>query len=72
MNQRRQALKVTIGIIRVLSPVIMNLIKQVEDAKDPSSDGGKIITQEERWDIAYNASIVFLPEIVDAISDAIK
>tara|TARA_R110000744_G_scaffold160047_1_gene276266 strand:+ start:144 stop:362 length:219 start_codon:yes stop_codon:yes gene_type:complete len=72
MSQRRQALKVTIGIIRVLSPVIMKLIKQVEDAKDPSSDGGKIITHEERWDIAYNASIVFLPEIVDAISDAIK
>ena len=50
----------------------MRLLKQVQEAKDPKSDGGKVVTQEERWEIAYNASVVFLPEIVDAISDAMK
>ena len=72
MIPRRQALRVTINIIKALTPIIMRLLKQVQEAKDPKSDGGKEITQEERWEIAYNASVVFLPEIVDAISDAIK
>ena len=47
-------------------------MKQVQAAKDPKSDGGKEVTQEERWEIAYNASVVFLPEIVDAITEAIE
>ena len=72
MIAQRQALKVTINIIRALTPITMRLIKQVQDAKDPKSAGGKEITQEESWEIAYNAAIVFLPEIVDAISDSIK
>ena len=72
MIAQRRALKVTINIIRALTPIIMRLLKQVQAARDPKSDGGKEVTQEERWEIAYNASVVFLPEIVDAITEAIE
>tara|TARA_B100000424_G_scaffold95905_2_gene72069 strand:+ start:5361 stop:5576 length:216 start_codon:yes stop_codon:yes gene_type:complete len=68
----KNALKITIAIIRQLMPIIIRLLKQVEEARDPDSDGGKRITKQERWDIAYNASVVFLPEIVDAIADSIN
>ena len=72
MIAQRRALKVTINIIKALTPIIMRLLKQVQEAKDPKSDGGKEVTPEERWEIAYNASVVFLPEIVDAITEAIE
>jgi len=72
MIAQRQALKITINIIKALTPIILRLLKQIQDAKNPNSAGGKEITQEERYEIAYNAAIVFLPEIVDAISDSIK
>ena len=72
MIAQRNALRITITIIKSLSPVILRLLKQVQAAKDPNSPEGKKITQEERWEIAYNAAIVFLPEIIDAISDSIK
>jgi len=68
----KNALRITIAIIRQLMPVVLRLLRQVEEAKDPTSDGGKKITKEERWDIAMNASVVFLPEIVDAIAESIK
>ena len=55
-----------------MAPIILRLIDQIEAAKAPDSEGGKQITKEERWNIAYNASILALPEIIDAITDSIE
>ena len=72
MLAQKRALRITINIIRNLAPIILRLIEQIDAARSSDSDGGKQITKEERWNIAYNASIVALPEIIDAITEAIE
>ena len=44
----RNALKLTIAIVRRMMPLILNLLQAVEDAKDEASDGGTRITKKEK------------------------
>ena len=51
----RQALILTIAIVRKMMPLILQLLRKVEEARDEQSDGGKSI----------------LPSLIETIADAL-
>jgi len=67
----RQALMLTIAIVRKMMPLILQLLRKVEDARDEQSDGGKRITKKEKWEIAEEASFSILPSLIETIADAL-
>lgn len=69
--KNRQALKITINLIRHIMPLILSLLRAVEEAKQADSDGGKKVTNDEKWAIAQEASLNILPALVEGISDAL-
>tara|TARA_R100000963_G_C4638907_1_gene102651 strand:+ start:1571 stop:1807 length:237 start_codon:yes stop_codon:yes gene_type:complete len=70
--KNRQALKITINLIRHIMPLILSLLRAVEEAKQADSDGGKKVTNDEKWAIAQEASLNILPALVEGISDALE
>jgi hypothetical protein len=68
----RNALRLTIAIVRKMMPLIIKLLQAVEEAKDESSDGGKRITKKEKWAIAEEASFSILPSLIETIADALE
>ena len=68
----RNALKLTIAIVRRMMPLILNLLKAVEEAKDEASDGGVRITKKEKWMIAEEASFQILPSLIDTIAETLE
>tara|TARA_R100000781_G_scaffold83335_1_gene51358 strand:- start:429 stop:644 length:216 start_codon:yes stop_codon:yes gene_type:complete len=70
--KNRQALKITINLIRHIMPLILKLLRAVEEAKQADSDGGKSVTNDEKWAIAQEASLNILPALVEGISDALE
>ena len=68
----RNALRLTIAIVRKMMPLIFQLLKAVEEAKSADSEGGKTITKNEKWAIAEEASFQILPSIIDAIADSLE
>ena len=68
----RNALKLTIAIVRRMMPLILNLLQAVEDAKDEASDGGVRITKKEKWMIAEEASFQILPSLIDTIAETLE
>jgi len=69
--KNRQALKITINLIRHIMPLILSLLRAVEEAKEADSDGGRKVTSDEKWAIAQEASLNILPALVEGISDAL-
>tara|TARA_R100001163_G_C5067002_1_gene205784 strand:+ start:434 stop:598 length:165 start_codon:yes stop_codon:yes gene_type:complete len=53
-------------------PLILKLLRSVEEAKSADSDGGKKITADEKWAIAQEASLSILPALVEGITDALE
>jgi hypothetical protein len=53
-------------------PLILRLLKAVEEAKQEDSDGGKRVTRDEKWAIAQEASLNILPALVEGITDALE
>tara|TARA_R110000765_G_scaffold102928_1_gene191928 strand:- start:80 stop:244 length:165 start_codon:yes stop_codon:yes gene_type:complete len=51
-------------------PLVLRLLKDIEEAQALDSDGGKKITKEERWEIAHDAALDILPELVEGIQSA--
>lgn len=70
--KNRQALKITINLIRHIMPLILKLLRAVEAARQEDSDGGKKVTADEKWAIAQEASLNILPALVEGISDALE
>jgi|TARA_R100001594_G_scaffold143924_2_gene192456 hypothetical protein len=68
----RQALRLTIAIVRKMMPLILNLLKNVEAARSESSEGGKKITRNEKWMIAEEASFQIMPALIETIADALE
>ena len=68
----RNALRLTIAIVRKMMPLIIQLLKAVEAAKDEDSEGGKKITKNEKWAIAEEASFQILPSLIETIADALE
>tara|TARA_R110002096_G_scaffold202355_1_gene387022 strand:- start:735 stop:947 length:213 start_codon:yes stop_codon:yes gene_type:complete len=68
----RNALRLTIAIVRKMMPLIFQLLKAVEDAKSEDSEGGKAITKNEKWAIAEEASFQILPSIIETIADSLE
>jgi hypothetical protein len=68
----RQALRLTIAVVRKMMPLILNLLKNVEAAKDENSEGGKKITRNEKWMIAEEASFQIMPALIETIADALE
>ena len=68
----RNALKLTIAIVRRMMPLILQLLRAVEDAKDENSDGGARITKKEKWAIAEEASFQILPSLIETIADTLE
>ena len=68
----RNALRLTIAIVRKMMPLIFQLLKAVEDAKSADSEGGKAITKNEKWAIAEEASFQILPSIIETIADSLE
>ena len=68
----RQALRLTIAIVRKMMPLILQLLKKVEEAKEEQSDGGRRITRKEKWEIAEEASFSILPSLIETIADALE
>ncbi len=68
----RQALRLTIAIVRKMMPLILQLLKKVEEAKEEQSDGGRRITKKEKWGIAEEASFSILPSLIETIADALE
>ncbi len=68
----RNALRLTIAIVRKMMPLIIQLLKAVENAKDEDSEGGKKITKNEKWAIAEEASFQILPSLIETIADALE
>jgi|TARA_R100000081_G_C4669499_1_gene91769 hypothetical protein len=68
----RNALKLTIAIVRRMMPLILNLLQAVEEAKDEASDGGVRITKKEKWMIAEEASFQILPSLIDTIAETLE
>lgn len=69
--KNRLALKITINLIRHIMPLILNLLRAVDEAKQADSDGGRTVTSDEKWAIAQEASLNILPALVEGISDAL-
>tara|TARA_R100001594_G_scaffold6004_1_gene17649 strand:+ start:5823 stop:5990 length:168 start_codon:yes stop_codon:yes gene_type:complete len=55
-----------------MMPLILNLLKAVEDAKDEASDGGTRITKKEKWAIAEEASFQILPSLIETIAETLE
>ena len=68
----KNALRLTISIIRRMMPLILQLLRSVEDAKDAQSDGGVRITKAEKWRIAEEASFQILPSLIETIADSLE
>jgi len=68
----RQALRLTIAVVRKMMPLILNLLKTVEAAKSENSEGGKKITKNEKWMIAEEASFQIMPALIETIADALE
>tara|TARA_R100001594_G_C3861311_1_gene221014 strand:+ start:36 stop:248 length:213 start_codon:yes stop_codon:yes gene_type:complete len=68
----RQALRLTIAIVRKTMPLILQLLRSVEEAKEESSDGGRRVTKSEKWAIAEEASFSILPSLIETIADALE
>ena len=68
----RNALKLTIAIVRRMMPLILNLLQAVEDARDEASDGGTRITKKEKWMIAEEASFQILPSLIETIAETLE
>ena len=68
----RNALRLTIAIVRKMMPLIFQLLKAVEDAKSEDSEGGKAITKNEKWAIAEEASFQILPSLIETIADSLE
>jgi len=68
----RQALRLTIAIVRKMMPLILNLLKNVEAARSENSEGGKKITRNEKWMIAEEASFQIMPALIETIADALE
>ena len=68
----KNTLRLTIAIVRRMMPIIMQLLKAVEEAKAEGSDGGTKITKKEKWAIAEEASFNILPSLVETLADALE
>ena len=68
----RQALRLTIAIVRKMMPLILNLLKNVEAARSESSEDGRKITRNEKWMIAEEASFQIMPALIETIADALE
>ena len=68
----KNTLRLTIAIVRRMMPIIMQLLKAVEEAKEEGSDGGTKITKKEKWAIAEEASFNILPSLVETLADALE
>jgi len=52
-------------------PLILRLLRSVEEARQADSDGGTKVTADEKWAIAQEASLNILPALVEGISEAL-
>ena len=68
----RNALRLTIAIVRKMTPLILQLLRAVESAKEKESEGGIVITKNEKWAIAEEAAFQILPAIVETIADSLE
>ena len=68
----KNALRLTIAIVRKMMPIIIQLLRTVENAKSEQSDGGKKITSAEKWAIAEEASFQILPALIETITDSLE
>ena len=53
-------------------PLILQLLREVEKAREESSEGGVVITKNEKWKIAEEASFAVLPALIETIADALE
>lgn len=68
----KSALRLTIAIVRKMMPLILQLLREVEKAREESSEGGVVITKNEKWKIAEEASFAVLPALIETIADALE
>lgn len=68
----RNSLRLTIAIVRKMMPLILQLLQQIEEAKEEASDGGRRVTKKEKWAIAEEASFSILPSLIETIADALE
>jgi len=61
------ALFIAIAVVRELIPIIQDVINDVNDAKDPDSDGGRRVTPEEKVTIATDAVLAVAPKLQELI-----
>lgn len=50
-------------ILKILYPVAMAIVQDVQKAKKPKSDGGKLITNKESQEIIFSNLIEAIPAI---------
>jgi len=72
MKLNKHALQLTIAIVRKMMPIILQLLRAVENAKAEQSDGGSKITKAERWAIAEEAAFQILPALIQTITDELE
>tara|TARA_Y100001963_G_C6707706_1_gene412720 strand:+ start:308 stop:517 length:210 start_codon:yes stop_codon:yes gene_type:complete len=58
---------IAIAVVRELIPIIQDVIKDVNEAKEVGSPGGRRITNEEKVEIATDAVLAVVPKLHDLI-----
>ena len=54
---------IAIAVVRELIPIIQDVIKDVNEAKEVGSPGGRRITNEEKVEIATDAVLAVVPKL---------
>ena len=62
-------LQIAILISQKIFPVIKKIVDDVQDAKDPNSEGGSKITHSEQQEIIFNNLTNVVPVIADIIKE---
>ena len=71
IKMNKNALTLCIAITRKMMPVVLQMLRDVEAARDEKSDGGRRLTKKEKWIIAEEACFSILPSLIDVITDSL-
>ena len=67
----KNALTLAIAITRKMMPLVIQMLREVEAARDEKSDGGHRLTKKEKWAIAEEACFSIVPSLIEVISDSL-
>lgn len=59
-------IKMVAAILKAIQPIIWDLVDDILDAKDKESDGGVVITREERQNIILD-NLLDIPEKIEPL-----